>query len=296
MPEDRPIEPLPLFDSHAHLDLDSFDADRESMLERAAQAGVQAVVMPGITLRNSAGLLRLTEAASARADDDPPSARPRLFAAVGVHPNSSGDFAHAQAVERTISRLQELAAHPSVVAIGEIGLDNYWKDVEPAVQELAFRRQLALAAELGKPVIIHSRDANEQVAAVLRDWVGGSHFRSSPLAQRPFAGVLHAFSGDLTLAEEAYGWGFVLGLGGPVTFKGARALHQLAPALALDRLMLETDSPYLTPHPHRGARNEPAHLPLVCQALATLTGHAPLEVAQTTTAVAVQFFGLESRF
>ncbi|MGL4649275.1 MAG: TatD family hydrolase [Caldilineaceae bacterium] len=305
MPDDRPIERLPLFDSHAHLDLDAFDADRMAMLQRAAETGVQAVVLPGITLANSQTVqqmaslqMAIQQGAAGQLAADSPSAQaplPRLFAAAGVHPNSSAHFAETAYADAAITTLKELSADPSVVAVGEIGLDNYWKDVEPAIQEEAFRRQLALAAELGKPVIVHSRDANAEVANVLRAWVAGSHFRTSPLAQRPFAGVLHAFSGDIALAEEAYAWGFALSLGGPVTFKGAKALHALAPALALNRLMLETDSPYLAPHPHRGARNEPANLPLVCQALAALIGSTPLAVAQTTTAVAVQFFGLESR-
>lgn len=289
-------EALPLFDSHAHLDLEPFDDDRLAMLQRARAVGVQAVVVPGITTASSAAIVQMA-AASAGTLSASSSAliAPRLFAAVGVHPNSSGAFGEAAAAEQEVAALQQLAGAAEVVAIGEIGLDNYWDDVAPAVQQEAFRRQLALAAEAGKPVIIHSREANDEVAAVLRDWVAGSHFRNSPLARRPFAGVLHAFSGDAALAEEAYSWGFVLGLGGPVTFKGARALHAVVPQLRLDRLMLETDAPYLTPHPHRGSRNEPAYLTLVVQALAALYETPPNQVAAATTAVALRFFDLENR-
>jgi TatD DNase family protein len=182
-----------------------------------------------------------------------------------------------------------------VVAIGEIGLDYYWDKAPAATQWLVCEQQLELAATLGLPVIIHNRDASADMAALLRTWVGGSHFQASQLAQRPFAGVLHAFGGDLTLAEEAYAWNFVLSLGGPVTFTNARALHELAAQLNLDRLMLETDAPYLTPHPHRGKRNEPAYVELVCERLAAIFGTTPEDVAARTTALAYRFFQLEDQ-
>ena len=142
-------------------------------------------------------------------------------------------------------------------------------------------------------MIIHNREADEDIAAELRAWVNSADFRESPLAARPFAGVLHAFGGDLALAQEAYGWGFVLSVGGPLTYKNARDLHALAPQLRRDRLMLETDAPYLTPHPHRGKRNEPGYVKLVCEQLAHLTGVPAAEIAAQSTALAEQFFGLE---
>lgn len=266
----------PLVDSHCHLDLDAFDADREAVVVRAAAAGVGAIVNPGIDLTHSRAAVNLAQRI------------PGVFAAVGIHPNSSGDFQPAQ-----VDALRALSAERGVVAIGEIGLDFYWKDVAPTQQALAFEAQLALAAEVGLPVIIHSRDANAEVAALLRRWVDGAHFRTSPLAQRPYAGVLHAFSGDAALAEEAWSWGFVLGLGGPVTFRNAQALHALVPSLRLDRLTLETDAPYLTPHPYRGKRNEPAHIAFVCAALAQLYDMTEAEVAVVTTQVATTFYGLQ---
>lgn len=270
---------LRLIDSHCHLDLEHFDPDRQATLERARAAGITAIVNPGIDLAHSRAAIALSEA---HAD---------VFAAVGVHPNSSAGFSAAE-----IDELRDMAGQPRVVALGEIGLDYYWKMVEPATQRSTFEAQLDLAAQLGLPVIIHCREANDDVAAVLRAWVAGTAFRASPLARRPFAGVLHAFPGDLALAEEAYEWGFVLGLGGPVTFRNARDLHELVPRLRLDRLMLETDAPYLTPHPHRGKRNEPAHVALVCETIAGLAGLSAQEVAEATTAVAVRFFGLEEVF
>lgn len=268
-----------MIDSHCHIDFEQFDADRADVLQRARAASVGAIVIPGIDLAQNRGALLLAEGDAG------------LFVAVGVHPNSADSFG-----DDTIAALRDLAAERKVVAIGEIGLDYYWDKVAPEQQRRAFVQQLNLAAELGLPVIIHSRDANDDVADVLRAWVSSEQFRASPLAARPYAGVLHAFSGDLALAEEAYTWGFVLSLGGPVTFRNAHALHALVPKLRLDRLMVETDAPYLTPHPWRGQRNEPAHIPVIVERLASLYGATPAEVAAATTAVAQRFFQLEDRF
>ncbi|NJN82639.1 MAG: TatD family hydrolase [Caldilineaceae bacterium] len=266
-----------LIDSHCHLDLEQFDRDRDEVVARAQAAGVSLIVNPGIDLAHSRAAIALSER------------YPQLYAAVGIHPNSAADFD-----AKMIDRLRMLASSAKVVAIGEIGLDYYW-DKTPASQQIAaFEAQLALAAELGLPVIIHSREANADVADRLRTWVNGAHFRHSALAGRAFAGVLHAFSGDLALAEEAYEWGFVLSLGGPISFKNAASLHELAPRLRLDRLMLETDAPYLTPHPHRGSRNEPAYVTLVRDKVAELHAVTAQEVAETTSAVALRFYGLEN--
>lgn len=266
-----------LVDGHCHLDLDHFDVDRDEVVARAADEGVRIIVNPGIDLEHSRRAIALAE----RYGD--------VYAAVGVHPNSSGAFD-----SNTMDALRRLVARPKVVAIGEIGLDYYWDKVAPDQQKQALRSQLALAAEVGLPVIIHSRESNDDVAAVIRRWVQSDDFRGSALADRPFAGVLHAFSGDAALAEEAYGWGFVLSLGGPVTYKNARMLHELVPQLRRDRLMLETDAPFLTPHPHRGKRNEPAYVRLVCERMAELCGTTCAEIAASSTAVAARFFGLET--
>lgn len=271
--------PPALVDSHCHLDQPQFDEDRDAMIDRARAVGVGLMVNPGIDLAASRAAIALAER------------HPEVYAAVGVHPNDCDGFD-----ARTVEVLRSLAAHPKVVAIGEIGLDYYWDKVEPAQQRRVLEMQLDLAASLGLPVIIHSRESNEDVAAVLRAWVNGEAFRSSPLARRPYAGVLHAFSGDLALAQEAYGWNFVLSLGGPVTFKNARDLHALVPQLDMTRLMLETDAPYLTPHPHRGRRNEPAYITLVRDRLAELYGVTPAAIAQASTSLALRFFGLEDAY
>ena len=264
-----------LVDSHCHLDLAHFDEDRAAVLERARAARIRRIVIPGIDVEQCRGALALAEQT------------PEIYVAVGVHPNSSGDFEAA-----TVDELRQLAAHPKVVAIGEIGLDYYWDKATPAQQAVAFRAQLALAAALGLPVIIHNRDASDDVAAILEDWVQSADFRNSPLAIRPYAGVLHAFGGDVALAERAYSWNFLLGIAGPVTFKNARQMHELVPQLRADRLLIETDAPYLTPHPYRGKRNEPGYVALVAEKVAQLTATSLADVAQRTSALALAFFGL----
>lgn len=269
--------PPALVDSHCHLDLEEFAEDRDAVVARAQANGVRLIVNPGIDLRHSRQAIALSEIYS------------EVYAAVGIHPNSSASYAPGM-----LEDLRAMAAHPKVVAIGEIGLDYYWHDATPDQQRTALRDQLALAAELGLPVIIHNRDADEDIAKELRAWVHSDAFQNSPLAGRPYAGVLHAFGGDLALAQEAYGWGFVLSLGGPVTYKNARDLHALVPQLRRDRMMLETDSPYLTPHPHRGKRNEPGYVLLVCEQMARLWGMATEEIAAESTALAERFFGLEA--
>jgi TatD DNase family protein len=247
-----------LIDSHCHLDFPQFDADRDEVLARAVEAGVTAIINPGADLESSRRAVALAE----RYDN--------VYAAVGVHPHDASTLD-----PQVLAELRQLAAHPKVVAIGEIGLD-YYRDLSPRPQQrAAFDAQLALAADLKLPVIVHQREAAADVSptcvgdvlAALRAWAAGSH---------P-GGVLHAFSGDEAMADEAVTLGFFIGLGGPLTYKNARRLPELVPHLPLDRLLLETDAPYLPPHPYRGQRNAPAYLVLVAQRLAELRG-LPLEV------------------
>ena len=262
-----------LVDSHCHLDMEQFDADRAAVLERAHAHGVCMIVNPGIDLVHCRQAISLADL------------HPQVYAAVGIHPNSSADFS-----EQTLTQLRGLAEHPKVVAIGEIGLDYHWGTVSRPKQAQAFRAQLDLAAELGLPVIIHNREASTNLAQILDEWAASARTRNSPLAKRPFWGVLHAFSGDAALAQAAHSWNFALGLGGPVTFKNARTLHSVAQQLCLDRLMLETDAPWLTPHPLRGKRNEPAYVALVAARLAELLAVPVEEIAARTTAVARSIF------
>jgi len=262
-----------LVDSHCHLDLEQFDADRAAVLERAQARGVSMIVNPGIDLLHCRQAIDLADR------------HPQVYAAVGIHPNSSADFS-----ELTLDQLRGMVDHPKVVAIGEIGLDYHWGTVSRQQQAQAFRAQLELAAELGLPVIIHNREASTDLAGILQEWASSAQTRNSPLAEKTFWGVLHAFSGDAELAQAAHRWNFAIGLGGPVTFRNARALHQLVPHLELDRLMLETDAPWLTPHPFRGKRNEPAYVALVAGKLAEFLAVPVEEIAARTTAVALSMF------
>ena len=168
-----------------------------------------------------------------------------------------------------LAELRRLAEQHKVVGVGEIGLDYHWDRTTPDQQKLAFRQQLDLAAELGLPVIIHDREAHEDIQAELAAWVN-DRLPGSPLSQRPYIGVLHSFSGDLGLAHAVYALGFVIGITGPITFKNASVLQEIARQLRPERLMVETDAPFLSPHPYRGRRNEPARVRLVAEKLAEL--------------------------
>lgn len=271
---------LDIVDSHCHLDLRQFDADREAVIDRAVAAGVTRFVNPAIDLDSCRRVLALAER------------YPQVYAALGVHPNDCAGFGDGMLAE-----LRDLAQHSKVVAIGEIGLDYYWEAVDHEQQKRALAGQLALAAELRLPVILHTRNAKdgsggctEDLLCLLSQWV--SEIPSSQ-AKHAIVGVWHAFSGTLEQARRAYDLGLVLGLGGPVTFLNARELRALAPKLDFDRLMLETDAPYLAPHPYRGQRNEPAYLTLVAEALARFTGKAADDIVAQTTATAKRCFVLE---
>ncbi|MCY3659112.1 MAG: TatD family hydrolase [Caldilineaceae bacterium] len=267
--------PAAIVDTHCHLALPEFAEDRPEALHRARRAGVRWFVHAGTNHKDSAQAIAL---AGEHTD---------VKVAVGFHPRW---IDHRPPDWKP--RLERMTTHPAVVAVGEIGLDYYRRADNKPAQKEAFRSQLDFAAARGLPVIIHCRDAWEDVMAVLCRWQESSGFRDSPLAQRPVRGVLHAFSGQPSHVRTAGNLGFMLGLGGPVTFRNARDLHALVPNLPLDRLLLETDCPYLAPHPHRGRRNEPALLPLVCARIAELCGRTAMEVANITTANALRCFGL----
>ncbi|HHS98582.1 MAG TPA: TatD family deoxyribonuclease [Chloroflexi bacterium] len=249
-----------LVDSHAHLDFPQFDADREVVIERAREAGLVAILNVGTDLASS-------RAAGALADR-----YDFIYAAVGVHPHDAKTVTPA-----VLEDLRELARHPKVVAIGEIGLD-YYRDLSPRpVQRRVFAQQLALAAELGLPVVVHSREAHDDVLAALQDWQGGG-------------GVLHSYSGGPERLEEVMALGFSIGLSGPVTFRKAHRLRAVAAAAPLDRLLVETDCPYLTPVPYRGRRNEPAYVRYVAEAVARARGVSVEDVARATTENARRLF------
>ena len=177
--------------------------------------------------------------------------------------------------------MAELADHPKVVAIGEIGLDYYWDDTPRPLQRKMFERQLSLAAEKNLPVIIHNREAHDDVFEILLDWQQDMASKKLPLAEKP--GVLHSYSGNIIQAEKLLAAGFYLGITGPVTFKNAPDMQVVAKEAPESRLLIETDSPYLTPHPYRGKRNEPAYVVYVAEKIATLRGRSPKDVGEFTS-------------
>jgi len=260
-----------LIDTHAHLDFRQFNNDLDAVLARAWKAGVGAIITIGIDLKTSRAAVALAEANDG------------IYATVGFHPHDA-----KIADDAALDELRDLAQHPQVVAIGEMGLDFY-RDRSPRdVQRRVFERQLQIAAELGKPVVIHDREAHTDTLEILRRWVA-----ASPPQPAEHRGVLHCFSGDKALAEAVVKLGFYIGIDGPVTYRNASQLAGIVAALPLDRLLIETDAPFLTPHPHRGKRNEPAYVRLVAEQIAELKDISLEEAAQTTSANAQALFQLD---
>jgi TatD DNase family protein len=264
-------EAFVLTDTHCHLDFEAFDSDRETVLERARQAGLIRILDPGIDLRSSKAALEIAEN------------NPEVYAAVGIHPHSATTFNNG-----TLQQLRELAGNPKVVAIGEIGLDYYRDWAPPNVQLRIFRMQLELASELGLPVIIHNRQATGDVLSILTEWHAQLLVASSPLAEKP--GVLHSYSDNEENGLKAIALNFFIGITGPVTFRNARVLQEVVSALPLTHLLVETDAPFLTPHPRRGQRNEPALVRQVAEKIAELHSHQLEDVAKVTTENADRLF------
>lgn len=260
-----------LCDTHCHLNLNIFEADLESVLARSRQAGLERILVPGIDLPTSRTAVRLAEQ------------WPEIYAAVGIHPNDGLTWK-----SDTLTELRELARHPRVCAIGEIGLDFYRDRCPRNVQADVLRQQLDLAGELGLPVVIHNRDAFEDLFPILSAWAHDLQSLGSPLADRP--GVLHSFDGSLEQAESLIDLNFLIGLNGPVTFKNAHDRHLAARELPLDVLLLETDAPFLTPHPHRGERNEPSFIQYINGKIADLRGISANLTAETTSNNAQRLF------
>jgi TatD DNase family protein len=261
-----------LVDSHCHLDAQQFDADREAVIARSVESGVTRIVNPGVDLPSSRAAVALAQK------------QEHIYAAVGVHPHEAKTLDTA-----ALSELRKLAASPKIVAIGEIGLD-YYRDLSPRdVQRRAFESQLELAIELGLPVIVHDRDAHDDVSAILHDWCSTLDVQRSSL--HGHIGVLHSFSGDVALAECVLAMGFFIGVSGPVTYQNASRARNVVCAVPGERLLIETDAPYLTPHPHRGQRNEPAYVWFVAQVVADVRGLALDQVAAQTSANARALFG-----
>ena len=256
-------------DTHAHLDVEEFRDDLPAVIARAKESSVGAVICPGITADSSEAAVRL--AAENR----------EIFAAVGIQPNYSGEAADAD-----WDRIVALAEKPRVVAVGETGLDRHWDYTPLDVQEDYFDRHLRLAQDRGLPIIIHCREAEADLLPMLREAVD----------RAPICGALHAFSGDRSFAAECLELGLYVSLAGPVTYtnKKFETLREAARSIPDGRLLIETDSPYLVPHPLRGKqkRNEPANLIHTARRLAELRGCPLDELAALTTANARRLFGL----
>jgi TatD DNase family protein len=255
-----------VIDTHAHLDDDRFATDLADVLARAAAAGVERVVTIGI------------DAATSRANVALAERFPLLRSVVGIQPNH---VAEAQAGDW--DRILELVGHPTCVAVGETGLDRYWDRAPFPLQEEYFARHLELARRVGKPVVIHCREAEADVVRMLRAEFDG---------HGPVAGVMHSFTGDAATARACMDMGLYVSFAGMLTYKNAEALRATAATVPLDRVLVETDSPYLAPVPHRGKRNEPAFVVHTAVVLATALGVEPAVVDEHMTRNARRLFGL----
>jgi TatD DNase family protein len=260
---------MPLIDTHAHLDDSQFDTDRDAVVARAAAAGVEAIVSVGVSADSSQAALRLAEQ------------YPSVFAAVGIQPNSC-----AEAAPGDWDRVVAMLEHPRVVALGETGLDRYWDFTPFDVQRDYFDRHLRLGQSRDLPVVIHCRDCDDDVLAMLRE----------ASRRGPVRGLIHSFSGSAAMAEECVAMGLCLSFAGMVSYTNRKfqPLRAVAAGIDADRLLLETDSPYLVPHPLRGKlpRNEPAEIIHTAASLAALRGVSVEQLATQTTANARRLFGL----
>lgn len=252
-----------IFESHAHYDSSKFNEDREVLLNSMQKNGVGTIVNVGATWKSVTVVAELAEK------------YPFVYAALGLHPDEVGDLN-----EERFAFLKGQCQKEKVVAVGEIGLDYYWDNESHDVQKKWFIRQLELARELGLPVIIHSRDAAEDTLKIMKEHAQG------------LQGVIHCFSYSKELAEEYVKMGFHIGIGGVVTFKNGKKLKEIAAAIPLERILLETDCPYLAPEPYRGKRNSSLYIPHIAQEIADLKGITYEEVVAQTERNGKELFGI----
>lgn len=254
-------------DTHCHLDQEEFDADRREVVARARAAGVEAIISIGVTAASSESTWALAQEHEG------------VFASVGIHPNYC-----AAAEPGDWGRIEELAGGPKVVALGETGLDFYRDYAPAALQEDYFDRHLRLSQRTGLPFVVHTRASEDHVVAMLRE-----------AARRgPLRGVMHSFTGTADMAAECVALGLFVSFAGMLTFKKSEALRDVARSIPADRLLVETDSPYLSPDPLRGKRNEPGHVVHTAACLAAVRGMPTEELAALTTANARRLFGLNA--
>ncbi|MDQ0116011.1 TatD family hydrolase [Paenibacillus harenae] len=253
-----------LFDTHTHLDSDKFNEDRTQVIERAREAGVDLLLNIGFNRETIPTTIALAEAYEF------------IYAAVGWHPVDSIDM-----TPNDLEWIERLCGHSKVVAIGEIGLDYHWDTSPKDVQQRVFREQIRLAKKVNKPIVIHNRDAHEDIVRILREENAAE-----------VGGVMHCYSGSWETAKACLDMDFYISFGGPVTFQNARVPKEVLKQVPLDRLLIETDAPYLTPHPLRGKRNESAYVALVAQSVAELLGKSVEEIAEITTENGKKCFGI----
>ena len=254
-----------IFDTHAHYDDERFDEDRDALLRSMKEAGIGNIVNIGANMASSQRSLDLA------AEYD------FMYAAVGVHPSDC-----AELDDEKIEKLKEMSSFPKCVAIGEIGLDYYWPEPEHDLQKKWFKRQIALAREVELPIIVHSRDAAADTVDILKSENAGE-----------LGGVVHCFSYSKEVAEECVKMGFYIGIGGVLTFKNGRKMKEVAEAVPMERIILETDCPYLAPEPFRGKRNSSLYLPYVVSAMAQIKGISEEEVISITEANAREMYRLK---
>lgn len=269
---------MQLTDTHCHLDYNKFDSDRAEVIQRANDAGLIRMLVPGLHYRSSKEAVRLAEL------------NPSVYAAVGFHPTDLDEF-----TKETFQEVKELAKHPKVVAVGEIGIDYYWvkENDKRAFQREALKGQLQFAKEINKPVIIHMREENDawfgeasvDLLNILEEW---QNSLKSPLAEKP--GVLHSFNGTLETAQKGLALNFYIGITGPVTYKNADEKREVIKHLPLEKILIETDAPFLSPVPFRGKRNEPAFVHHIADKIAEIHLKSPAEIAALTTSNAARLF------
>ncbi|WP_183571323.1 TatD family hydrolase [Paenibacillus endophyticus] len=253
-----------LFDTHTHLDSYKFDEDRDEVIQRAKDAGVHMLVNIGFNRETIPTTMALAEK------------HDFIYAAVGWHPVDSIDMR-----PEDLEWIERLCSHEKVVAIGEIGLDYHWDTSPKDVQQRVFREQIRLARKVGKPIVIHNRDAHEDVIRILQEENASE-----------IGGVMHCFSGSWETAKQCLDMNFYISFGGPVTFQNARVPKEVLKQVPLDRILIETDAPYLSPHPFRGKRNESAYVLRVAETAAELLGKSVEEIALITTENGKKCFGI----
>lgn len=251
------------FDTHAHLDDEKFDADREEIIEHIKSEGVSLVVNIGADMESSKTTVELSEKYDF------------IYAAVGVHPYDAPDL-----TDEDILELKQLAKSEKVVAIGEIGLDYHFEGTDKEGQKEGFRKQIALAKELNLPYVVHDRDSHQDCYDIIKE---SGYFR----------GVMHCFSGSAEFAKQMTDLGFYISFAGTVTFKNAKKVKEAAKSVSLDRILIETDCPYLSPEPNRGKRNNPANVRYTAEVLAEIKGISLDEMAKITMENGKRFYGIE---